>query len=198
MSTTLGLSGPAAIQNETNSKWVLSTVQRCNHSAPIKNIYFAKPHQFRTPLNNYYYLIRTNPQDQTTPDVAPDLTIASLHAWKFTRGGQLPPEWTCFSNVPRGWALKFGSFKLGIKMFQSTSASGCLIWGHMPGKPRRAPHLLQLNSSNYYLITHCTNLEYCQWFRKKYHCNKKWKKGWVFGILWGIEPFSHGNHHVRA
>ena len=145
MSTTLGLSGPAAIQNETNSKWVLSTVQRCNHSAPIKNIYFAKPHQFRTPLNNYYYLIRTNPQDQTTPDVAPDLTIASLHAWKFTRGGQLPPEWTCFSNVPRGWALKFGSFKLGIKMFQSTSAWGCQIWGHMPGKPRRAPHLSPQN-----------------------------------------------------
>jgi len=41
---------------------------------------FAIPHPIRTPFNNYYYPIRTNPQGQTTPDVAPDLAIASLHA----------------------------------------------------------------------------------------------------------------------
>jgi len=41
---------------------------------------------------------------------------------KNTRGGQLPPKWACCSNVPRVWAPKFGSFKLGIKMFQSNSA----------------------------------------------------------------------------
>jgi hypothetical protein len=42
-------------------------------------ISFAIPHPIRTPFNNYYP-IRTNPQGQTTPDVAPDLTIASLNA----------------------------------------------------------------------------------------------------------------------
>jgi hypothetical protein len=41
---------------------------------------FAIPHPIRTPFNNYYYPIRINPQGQTTPDVAPDLTIASLNA----------------------------------------------------------------------------------------------------------------------
>jgi len=55
------------------------TVQRCSHSAPQKNS-FAIPHPIRTPFNHYYYPIRTNPQGLTTPDVAPDHTIASLHA----------------------------------------------------------------------------------------------------------------------
>jgi hypothetical protein len=45
-----------------------------------KNFSFAIPHPIRTPFNNYYYPIRTNPQGQTTPDVAPDLAIASLDA----------------------------------------------------------------------------------------------------------------------
>jgi hypothetical protein len=35
---------------------------------------------------------------------------------------------------------QLGSFKLGIKMFQSISAWGCLNGGHVPDKPRRAPH----------------------------------------------------------
>jgi hypothetical protein len=46
----------------------------------LKKYCFANPHQIRTPFNNYYYAIRTNPQGQTTPDVAQDLTIPSLHA----------------------------------------------------------------------------------------------------------------------
>jgi hypothetical protein len=25
----------------------------------------------------------------------------------------------------------------------------------------------------------------------------KWN-GWVVGVLWGFEPFSHGTHHIRA
>jgi hypothetical protein len=41
---------------------------------------------------------------------------------KETPRGTLPPKWACYSNVPRVWAPKFGSFKLGIKMFLSTSA----------------------------------------------------------------------------
>ena len=45
-------------------------------------ISFAIPHPICTPFNNYYYPIRTNPQGQTTPDVDPDLTIASSHAYK--------------------------------------------------------------------------------------------------------------------
>jgi len=48
---------------------------------PKKNIIsFAIPHPICTPFNNHYYPIRTIPQGQATPDVAPDLTIASLHA----------------------------------------------------------------------------------------------------------------------
>jgi hypothetical protein len=29
-------------------------------------------------------------------------------------------------------------------------------------------------------------------------CNKSEKNGWVVGVLWWFEPFSHGNHHIRV
>jgi hypothetical protein len=37
--------------------------------------------------------------------------------YDFAKGGQLPPKWACFSNVPRVWAPQLGSLKLGITMF---------------------------------------------------------------------------------
>jgi hypothetical protein len=58
-------------------KWFAHTVQIPH---PQKIISFAISHPIRTPFDNYYYPIRTNLQGQTTPDVAPDLTTASLHA----------------------------------------------------------------------------------------------------------------------
>jgi hypothetical protein len=52
------------------------------HTRPKQIFSFAIPHPIRTPFNNHYYPIRTNPQGQTTPDVAPDLPIiASFHAF---------------------------------------------------------------------------------------------------------------------
>ena len=38
---------------------------------------------------------------------------------QLSRGGQLPPKWACYPNVPRVWAPKLGNFKLNIKMFLS-------------------------------------------------------------------------------
>ena len=34
--------------------------------------------------------------------------------------------------------------------------------------------------------------------RKENHYNKNERNGWVVGVLWGFEPFSHGNHHSRV
>ena len=56
------------------------------------------------------------------------------------------------------------------------------------------------NSS--YQITQCTNLEYYSWYRNLIKRNiiatKMKENGWVVGVLWGFEPFSHGNHHIRV
>jgi hypothetical protein len=33
---------------------------------------------------------------------------------------------------------------------------------------------------------------------KKTIATKMKENGWVVGVVWGFEPFSHGNHHIRA
>jgi hypothetical protein len=56
--------------------------------------------------------------------------------------------------------------------------------------------ILTTNSS--YQITHCTNFNGIESLLGKNIAAIKMKEnGWVVGVLWGFEPFPHGNHHIR-
>jgi len=116
-----------------------------------------------------------------------------------TRVGPLPPKWACFPNVPCVLALKFGSFKLGIQMFPEHLCLRLPNLGAHAWWAAACTPLFTTHSS--YQIIHCTNLGFFNGkinFRKEYHCNKMKENGWVVGVLWEFQPFSHGNHHIRV
>jgi len=109
-----------------------------------------------------------------------------------------PQNWHVFNCSPR-MGPQLGSFKLGIKMSQSTSAWGCLIGGHMPGKPRRAPHFLphihHTRSPTAPIWNICNGIEFSL---RKNIIATKWKITTEWLVFYDDEPFSHGNHHIRA
>jgi len=80
-----GLMGPALWLLFMLSYTYIIYHSKCRSSHTLKKIIsFANPHHIRTPFNYNYHQIRTNPQWQTALNIDPDLTIPSIHAWKFT------------------------------------------------------------------------------------------------------------------
>jgi len=111
----------------------------------------------------------------------------------YQRGATDPPNGGVFQMFPL-----IGNCQTQFQMVRLHSSWVWLL-------PMRGPMLNRLQREPYFsgtcvpdLTIPCTNLENFIRYRILLNCNKNEGNGWVVGVLWGFEPFSHGNHHNRA
>jgi len=138
----------------------LSTLVTVQNSAPQKKTFsFANPHQIRTPFNNYYYPIHTNPQGQTTlmwPQTLPLLHYmhGSLLLQKILTTG-----WAVAALCMQTWAWQVGTQARVVKLLKNWLHSSCMskLIPSYRSNPVRA-QLAQLASHSFHNPVHALPL----------------------------------------